>query len=174
MLNHQKLTFYNPTCGNLNFSQVLEEIFDYMKSQKDKTYEIVVGCDSSSTETPVFPLALVILRKGEGGRFFLAKVRYPNGEKKFYSWRERILEEVYLSCDFALAFREELESKIVDSVDSKDNLDYKFEYIHADVGRNGQTRDMIREVTGLIRSNGFFPKLKPESFAASVVADRFT
>lgn len=142
-----------------------------MKSQKDRTYEIVVGCDSSSTETPVFPLALVILRKGEGGRFFLAKLRYPEGEKKFYSWRERILEEVYLSCDFALAFRAELKSKVADC---QDNLDYKFEYIHADVGRTGKTRDMIREVTGLIKSNGFYPKLKPESFAASAVADRFT
>lgn len=171
MLNHHKLTFYNPTCGNLNFSQVLEEVFDYIGSLKDRTYEIVVGCDSSSTETPVFPLALVVLRKGEGGRFFLAKVRYLDGEKKFHSWRERILEEVYLSCDFALAFRDALKVRISDC---QENIDYKFEYIHADVGGTGKTRDMIREVTGLIKSNGFFPKLKPESFAASVVADRFT
>lgn len=142
-----------------------------MKSFPGRKYEIVVGCDSSSTETPVFPLALVVLRKGEGGRFFLAKLRYTDGEKKFYSWRERILEEVYLSCDFALAFRCALKSKIADC---QDNIDYEFEYIHADVSATGQTRDMIREVTGLIKSNGFFPKIKPESFAASVVADRFT
>jgi predicted RNase H-related nuclease YkuK (DUF458 family) len=33
---------------------------------------------------------------------------------------------------------------------------------------------MIREVTGLIRGNGFEPKIKPEAFAASTVADRYS
>jgi len=42
------------------------------------------------------------------------------------------------------------------------------------VGEQGQTRDMVKEVVGLIKSNGFEPKIKPESFAASVVADRYT
>ncbi|MDO8655133.1 MAG: ribonuclease H-like YkuK family protein, partial [bacterium] len=38
----------------------------------------------------------------------------------------------------------------------------------------GPTRDMIREITGLIRGNGFEPVIKPDSFAASSVADRFS
>jgi len=42
------------------------------------------------------------------------------------------------------------------------------------VGGNGATKDMVREVTGLIKGNGFEPKIKPESFAASNVADRFS
>ena len=54
------------------------------------------------------------------------------------------------------------------------NLNYQFRYIHADVGEKGRTKDMIREVVGMIKSNGFEAKIKPESFAASVVADRFT
>jgi len=33
---------------------------------------------------------------------------------------------------------------------------------------------MIKEVTGLIRGNGFEAKIKPESFAASTVADRYS
>jgi len=32
---------------------------------------------------------------------------------------------------------------------------------------------MIKEVIGLIRGNGFEPRIKPESFAASNVADRY-
>ena len=51
---------------------------------------------------------------------------------------------------------------------------YQFRYIHADVGENGATKDMIKEVTGLIRGNGFEPKIKPYSFAASTVADRYS
>ncbi|GAF87411.1 unnamed protein product, partial [marine sediment metagenome] len=42
-----------------------------------------------------------------------------------------------------------------------------------DVGENGQTKDMIKEVTGLIRGTGFEPKIKPEAYVASTVADRY-
>jgi len=33
---------------------------------------------------------------------------------------------------------------------------------------------MLREITGLIRGNGFEPVIKPFSFAASAVCDRYT
>jgi len=54
------------------------------------------------------------------------------------------------------------------------NFNYQFCYIHADVGEQGKTKDMIKEVTGFIRGNGFEPCIKPESFAASNVADRYS
>ena len=53
------------------------------------------------------------------------------------------------------------------------NPSWQFRYIHADVGHNGDTREMIKEVVGLIRGNGFEPKIKPESFVASGVADKY-
>ncbi len=157
--------FYNPTKGNLNFSQVIEEISNYIFQKPDKFYEITVGCDSSSGKEPQFPIAIVILRKKEGGRFFLKKVKYK--KRKFYSWKERILEEVLLSCQLALSLKEELQKRIL-------TKNWQFQYIHADVGGNGITKDMIKEVIGLIRGNGFEAKIKPEAFAASIVADRYT
>jgi len=48
---------------------------------------------------------------------------------------------------------------------------YDFE-IHVDVGENGETRSMIQELVGAIRANNFEVKTKPESYAASKVADR--
>ena len=39
---------------------------------------------------------------------------------------------------------------------------------------NGKTKEMVKEVVGLIKGNGFEPKIKPFSFAATVVADRYT
>ena len=103
-LNHK---FYNPSKGNLKFPQVIEEVFCYLKERPNEQYEVIVGCDSSSEENPNFPVALVVLRKGSGGRFFLTKINYQN-EKKFYNLRERILQEVYLSCEMALLFRDAL------------------------------------------------------------------
>ncbi len=158
--------FYNPSKGNLKIEEVIQEMRGYMAEKPERFYDVVVGCDSSSEEYPKFPVVVVVLRTGEGGRFFIKRVNYK--EKKFYNRHQRILEEVLLSCELALFLRERLDKAI------KDNLNYQFRYIHADVGGNGATKDMIKEVAGLIRGNGFEPKIKPESFAASAVADRYT
>ncbi len=160
--------FYNPTKGNLKLEKVVEELFNYISEKPEKFYDIIVGCDSSSGENPHFPLAVVVLRVGEGGRFFLKKIGYKG--RKFYNWKTRILEEVFLSCQLALYLRENFEKRI-QNLAGKSR--YQFRYIHADIGENGETKDMIKEVTGLIKGNGFEPKIKPESFVASTVADRY-
>ena len=162
--------FYNPSKGDLKIEEVIQELLDYIVERPEKSYEIIVGCDSSSSQEPNFPLAIVILRSGEGGRFFLKRIAYKG--RKFYNWKTRILEEVFLSCQLATYLRETFEKKIKDS--NKKNLLYQLRYIHADVGENGKTKDMIKEVIGLIKGNGFEAKIKPESFAASNVADRFS
>ena len=161
--------FYNPTKGDLKVDEVMNEVLSYISEKPEKFYDIIVGCDSSSGQEPHFPLAMVVLRRGEGGRFFLKKISYKN--RKFYNWKTRILEEVMLSCESALFLRENFEKKIKSF---PNNFNYQFRYIHADVGENGATKDMIKEVVGLIRGNGFEPQIKPESFVASNVADRFT
>ncbi len=162
-------SFYNPTKGNLNLDQVIEEILDYIKSKPDKFYDIIVGCDSPSDKEPSFPVVLVILKVGEGGKFFLKRINYKN--RKFYSWKERVLEEVLLSCELALNFREEFDKR---NKDLNKKYNYQFRYIHADIGENGDTKDMVKEVVGLIRGNGFEPKIKPEAYVATAVADRYT
>ncbi|MCX6760912.1 MAG: hypothetical protein NTZ84_02325 [Candidatus Nealsonbacteria bacterium] len=162
--------FYNPSKGKLKIEEVIQEMLDYIIERPEKSYEITIGCDSSSSQEPNFPLAIVILRFGEGGRFFLKRISYKG--RKFYNWKTRILEEVFLSCQMASYLRENFEKKIKDS--KIKNLHYQLRYIHADVGENGKTKDMIKEVIGLIIGNGFEAKIKPESFAASNVADRFS
>jgi hypothetical protein len=141
-----------------------------MLEKPDINYEIVVGCDSSSDEEPHFPVAIVILRKGAGGRFFLKNITYPK-VRKFYNFRQRIIEETLLSCELAVALRKTLEKK---KTVWPDILKWEFICIHADVGERGSTKEMIKEVTGLIRGSGFIPVIKPFSFAASAISDRYT
>lgn len=161
--------FYNPTKGNLKLDKVIGEILNYISEKPEKFYDIIVGCDSSSDEIPHFPVAVVILRVGEGGRFFLKKIGYQN--RKFYNWKARVLEEVLLSCELALHLKENFEKRIRSL---NNTFNYQFRYIHADIGENGATKDMIKEVIGLIKGNGFEPKIKPEAYVASTVADRYT
>lgn len=166
-MNFLNSYFFNPTKGKLSFEKVIEEIFNYISEAPELVYDIVIGCDSSSGKEPNFPVAIVVLRKGQGGRFFLKNVHYKN--KKFYSLKQRILEEIFLSCQLALNLKEVFEKKI-----SKKQFSYQFRYIHADIGENGLTKDMIKEITSLIKGNGFEPVIKPNAFAASVVADRYS
>lgn len=165
-------SFYSPTRGNIAFDGVIQEIKSYAAEQPEFFYDVVVGCDSPSSDKPFFPIAIVVLRQGAGGRFFLKKMHYPDRELKRFmnvrsNWKQRILQEVYLSCELALNLRERLLQELA-------GINYQFQYIHADVGERGRTKEMVKEVTGLIKSNGFEPMIKPLSFAASVVADRYT
>jgi len=164
--------FYSPSKGDMEFSEVIKDINSYIAAQPEFFYDIVVGCDSPSSDKPFFPIAIVVLRKGAGGRFFLKKMHYSdNFLKRFVnvptSWKQRILQEVYLSCELALSLKEVLSKELNGS-------NYQFAYIHADVGEHGKTKEMVKEVTGLIKGSGFEPMIKPYSFAASVVADRYT
>jgi len=168
--------FYSPSKGNMEFKAVIGEIHGYILNEPTFFYDIVVGCDSPSSDKPFFPIAIVVLRKGAGGRFFLKKMHYPDGYlKRFNSvttnWKQRILQEVYLSCELALTLRETLEKEFGKATPT---FNYQFQYIHADVGEHGKTKEMVKEVTGLIKGHGFEPMIKPLSFAASVVADRYT
>ena len=168
----QKTKFFNPTKGFLSFEKTIKEIFNYLKEKPEEFYDIVVGCDSSSGKNISFPVVIVILRKGFGGRFFLKKIKYSQAfEKRFQNLHERILNEVLVSCEIALGLREALEKEFQKR---PEKFNYQFRYIHADIGGMGKTKDMISEIVGLIKSNGFEAKIKPEAFAASVVADRFT
>ena len=165
--------FYSPSKGNLTLEETIKEIFSYMQESPEKQYEVIVGCDSPSSDKPFFPIAIVVLKTGAGGRFFLKKMQYPDSFLKRFAnvptnWKMRILQEVYLSCELALSLKEVLERE------NKLGLKYQFEYIHADVGEIGKTKEIVKEVAGLIKSNGFEPRIKPQSFAASVVADRYT
>ena len=168
--------FYNPSKGRMNFKEVIDDIKGYILAQPGFFYDIVVGCDSPSSDKPFFPIAIVVLRKGSGGRFFLKKMSYPDSYLKRFSnvstnWKQRILQEVYLSCELALSLREALEREFGKA---SPTFNYQFQYIHADVGEHGKTKEMVKEVTGLIKGHGFEPMIKPLSFAASVVADRYT
>ena len=169
MQQFQNGYFYNPTKGSLSFDEVIQEIIGYICGKPEKFYDVIVGCDSSSDREPNFPVVIAVLRMGEGGRFFIKKINYKN--RVFFNYHQRVLEEVLLSIELAQVLRNELDKKLKEVTIP---LDYQFRYIHADVGEQGATRDMIKEITGLILGNGFEPKIKPEAYVASVVADRYT
>ncbi len=51
--------------------------------------------------------------------------------------------------------------------------DIHFEF-HLDIGTSGPTRELISEMVAIAKSTGFEPIIKPESYAASCYANRYT
>jgi predicted RNase H-related nuclease YkuK (DUF458 family) len=163
--------FYSPSQNQILFPDVIKEIINYIENEPKNFYEIIVGCDSSSSHSPNFCVVITILRKGKGGRFFIKKIDYSKtGEKNFYNWKQRILEEIFLSCELAIIVKEKL---LEQAKTLPFSFNYRFEYIHADIGENGETKSMIQEITKYIEGNNFKAKIKPEAYTASTIADKY-
>jgi len=79
--------------------------------------------------------------------------------------RQKIFFETALSLDTA--------SKITEILveDGRDHLDLE---IHLDIGPNGDTKGLIKEIVGMVVGSGFDAKIKPDSCGASKVADKYT
>ena len=148
----------------LPIEQIVNEIIGFMKEDPNRSYKIILGTDSKigSDLTADFVTAIVVHRIGNGGRYFWRRI---DPIKKFHTLRDRIWEEVLISMEAAKQLFNELEKMSAPKHD--------FE-IHVDIGNFGETKVLIQEVTGMIRATQFVFKTKPESYAASKVADRHT
>lgn len=154
--------FFNDSFGlQLKPDAVVREIVRFIEYDSQYAYKVIIGTDSLALQdkTADFVTAVVVHRVGNGGRYFWRRVRAG----KFYNLRDRIIHEVLLSIDVAKEVLTELQSA------GTDNWDFE---VHADVGENGNTSALIQEVVGMIRANNFEAKTKPDSYAASKVADR--
>jgi len=153
---------FNSSFGlKLTAGQVVQTISKFIEEDPKREYKIIVGTDSEkrSGDKADFVTAIVIHRVGNGGRYFWRHIEAGN----IHTLRDRMWKEVLLSL--------EISKELVILLKNSGLEKYGFE-IHVDVGENGATRSMIQELVGAIRANNFEAKTKPESYAASKVADR--
>lgn len=158
--------FISPSFGELNLEEVIEKIVEFLDADPEEFYRLVIGTDSQDrvvdgVKLANFVTAVVIHRKGKGGRYF-----WKNGKKeKMPTLRDKIYAETLLSIEVA----GELVPKLRERLNGRKNWELE---IHIDVGRAGKTREMINEVVGMVTGNGYSAKTKPEAYAASSVADK--
>ncbi len=145
----------------LTVREVVREIIEFMRADLARHYKVTIGTDSElyHGNKADFVTAIVVHRVGNGGRYFWRRIE----SLKMHTLRERIVKEVLISLDIAKDTLSELKKFPLPEFD--------FE-IHIDVGESGPTKVMIQEVVGMVRANNFEAKTKPESYAASNVADR--
>lgn len=153
--------FVSPTKGRLTFEQVFRDIVRFIREDQEKNYKLIVGTDSQIRESICYVTAIVILREGKGGRFYYSKDR----EKNQVSFKQRIFLETARSLGVASHLAERLATL------GRNDLNIE---IHLDVGERGRTKEIIREVVGMVTGSGFGARIKPDSYGASKVADKFT
>ena len=154
--------FYNPHAGGMSFDTMVQTIVDGMHADPKARYELLVGTDSSVNGTHVdYVSAIVVHKVGKGGRYYWARKR----EKKTFSLRQRIWREAWLSFELA--------QRLLKGLANFSLLTFNLE-IHVDIGENGPTKELIDEVVGMIIGSGFAVRIKPEAYAASSVADKYT
>lgn len=154
--------FFNSFGAQLEIPEIVREILAFMRADEKRHYKVIIGTDSEHlvTKNADFVTAVVVHRVGNGGRYFWRHIELG----KFHTLRDRIIQEVLLSLEIAKEVLVELRKEAY-------MIPWEFE-IHADVGENGATKALIQEVVGMIRANNFEARTKPNSYAASKVADR--
>lgn len=165
----KRLIFYNALHEELRIDDVIAQTKRFLEADENAEYSLVIGSDShekseNGKKFADIVTAIVVHKKYHGGRYFWKR------QKKIvvYSLRDRINKEALSSLIFATSFV----PKLNESLNGK-KLNYHLE-IHVDVGEHGETREMIKEVVGMITGNGFVAKTKPDAYCASCVADRHT
>ncbi len=139
-----------------------------MYQDPQSQYRLVIGSDSheqyhNRQKVVNYVTAIVVQRKGKGGRYF-----WQNGLKLHTrTLRDKIYQETTLSLELAA----ELIPLLNHHLNGNNNWELE---IHIDVGRTGPTRQMIHEVVGMVVGSGYTAKTKPDSFAASTIADKHT
>jgi hypothetical protein len=162
------MTFNSPTKGPMDVEKMISDISNYVHEGPADFYRLVIGTDSQVKKTNGsseidFVTAIIVHRIGKGARYYWKKEK-RNG--KVPVLRDKIYTETSISLNIAQELVPEIRKLITPAK-------YDLE-IHIDVGPLGPTREMIREVVGMVNGNGFTAKTKPDSWGASSVADKHT
>ncbi len=146
----------------MSLGQMMKQIGFFIAEEPNAQYKIIIGSDSQTTQqSTMYVTALIVQRIGKGSCFFYRKKK----EKPLFNLRHRIYNETQLSLELVDTLKEAGISHLL--------LEWPLE-IHLDIGKQGETRQLIQEVVGWVTAIGYTAKIKPYSFGASSVADKFT
>jgi predicted RNase H-related nuclease YkuK (DUF458 family) len=163
----KNLKFISPSKGILSAAQMIEEIKRFVMQEPSLFYRLVIGTDSQAKlvngkDKVDYVTAVIVHRKGRGARYFWRK----ETQVKKVVLRQKIYTETLISLDIA----QDIVPLLREAVSP---VKYDLE-IHIDVGPLGPTRDLIKEVVGMVNGSGYKARTKPESWGASSVADKHT
>ncbi|MDA8347109.1 MAG: ribonuclease H-like YkuK family protein [Thermaerobacter sp.] len=155
------MLFRSPSHGVMDLDQVFGDIVAFIREDALAQHKLIIGTDSQARDEVTYVTAIIIHRLGKGARYYY----FRQVQRRVPTLRQRILLETSYSLGVA--------SKLTEMLSRRGYQGFNIE-IHLDIGQNGDTRDLIREIVGMVSGSGFDAKIKPDSFGASSVADKYT
>jgi uncharacterized protein len=148
------------TYGEVSFRHMCQLIREYISREINCQYHITIGADSQNFDTTKVVLVVAVWRLGRGGIFFYDIKRIA----KITNLRQKLFYETSLSIEMAgkvsTYFR-----------DIAGNYDIS---IHIDAGNAGASSSVIPEIVGWVKGCGYKCNTKPDSYAASSIANKYS
>lgn len=160
----------SPTYGKVSMDEIVNIMNDYYNKNKHygSQFQITIGTDSQNFSDTKVVIVIAMRCIGHGGIYFY-EVMHVN---KISDVRMKLNFETQLSLQYANNLLEKLENN-----DEYSELYLNTDFaIHVDAGKNehGKTKDLIPEIVGWIKACGYECVVKPDSYAASTIADRIS
>lgn len=160
--------FNSPSYGKLDWPNVVGKIVWFLGLDTEASYDVIIGTDSEAQNGEAdFVTAVIVHKKGRGGVYFWGRQKVKN----LYSLKQRIWHEATISLTMAQNVVDDFTKVGLFNPTAGSGRILNLE-IHVDIGPNGKTRELISDIVGMIRANGFKVATKPSSWGASHVADR--
>lgn len=160
--------FTSPTCGEVDFKHMVEIMRKFYDTNKHygTPFNVVIGTDSQNHSDTRMVSAVVCQCEGHGGIYFY-RIEHM---RKIKEVRQKLNQETQLSLQYANEFLD-----VLAETDEELFASVSFS-IHIDAGKSddGKTKELIPSLVGWIHSCGYECSCKPESFAASTVANRIS
>ncbi|MDI3481003.1 MAG: uncharacterized protein PWQ97_658 [Tepidanaerobacteraceae bacterium] len=153
--------FVSPTKGRLPLSEVVSDMIAFMEEEPSASYKLIIGTDSQARDHVCFVTAIIIHRVGKGARYYYRR-KFMSAVRNL---RHKIFTETSLSLEAVTLLKEELDKTRYKDMDVE---------VHVDIGQNGETKELIREVVGWVMGSGYKIKIKPNACGATKVADKYT
>ncbi len=155
------MRFISPTKGVMDWDKLVDDLLAHVAEEPELSYKVIIGTDSQVREETCFVTAVVVHRVGKGARYYYSRKVYDD----IRNLKQRMFMEAATSLEVA--------SKLAQDLAKRGHTELNVE-IHLDIGKNGETKELIRDIVGMITGSGFDAKIKPYSCGASTVADKYT
>lgn len=151
------------TYGDVDITKIRTIIESRIHHNESLT--ITVGTDSQSFANYTKLVNVIVVRINNRGGFFFYDCEYVSLMKSLH---DKLVTETLKSIETAYALLMELKKSNMEIIREQKII------IHSDIGVNGPTNKLINEIVGWITASGFDCEIKPQSFAASSVANKLS
>lgn len=156
------------TYGDVTLPEIANIIKEQILKNNGVEHNLIIGTDSQNFSDTKIVVVIALQHVGHGGIFFYDVTRV----RKITNIKQKLITETQMSLELATNVIEELD-KLFDETgfDYTSHLNFS---IHVDAGENGPTKKVIPEIVAYIKSYGFDVAVKPDSFVASSIADKYS